>query len=107
MSRPITAKIAVNKILKEHMFKGKKHTYLDLAIWPNKNGPDEDGYTHYITQQFSKEAREAGVKGEILGNLKMPQDEAPRRQAAPPARRPAPPADPDLDAGGDDSGIPF
>ena len=57
--------------MKEHLFRGEKGTYLDLVIWENKNGPDQYGNTHTICQSISKEAREAGEKGPILGNMRM------------------------------------
>lgn len=111
MSIPIRGKIDVTKILEDRLFNGKKGIYLDIVIWPNKNGPGEYGDTHVIKQSLSKEAREAGEQEPIIGNCKFP-DEAPpppRRQAPPPrqAPRPAPrpPADPDLDVPPDD--IPF
>lgn len=59
--------------MKEHLFRGEKGTYLDLVIWENKNGPDQYGNTHTICQSISKEAREAGEKGPILGNMKLEQ----------------------------------
>jgi len=67
----ITAKINCSRILKEHLFEGKNGKYLDLVIWENKNGPDQYGNTHTICQSISKEAREAGEKGPILGNMRM------------------------------------
>lgn len=57
--------------MKEHLFRGEKGTYLDLVIWENKNGPDQYGNTHTICQSISKEAREAGEKAPILGNMKL------------------------------------
>lgn len=71
MNKPHTGKINCSKIDKAHLFKGTKGTYLDIAVWPNKDGADEWGNTHYITQSISKEARERGEKGPIIGNLKI------------------------------------
>src|SRR4051812_20826509 len=99
MPSPIKAKINVLKIVKEAMFKGDKGTYLDLVIWPNKEGPDKYGNTHTIRQGLSKERRDAGEKEQIIGDLKMPEETvntrqpANRAQGAPPSR-PKPPADP-------------
>lgn len=97
---PIKAKIDVTKIFKDRLFKGAKGTYLDIVIWPNKDGKDAYGNTHVIKQSLSREARDAGEKEQIIGNLTMPEDEAPapRQQQRPPATRPKPPADPDLDS---------
>jgi len=101
MSRPITAKINVSKILKEHLFAGKNGKYLDLTIWPNKNGAGQYGDTHFVCQSVSREAREAGVKGPIIGSLTMP-DETP--QQAKPSKYDRPPPKPQAD---DDDEIPF
>lgn len=88
MSRPITLKINVTRILKEHLYAGKNGKYLDLAVWPNKDGPDQYGNTHFVCQSVSKEAREQGIKGPIIGNLTMPEQHAPapRREAKPPVK---------------------
>lgn len=83
------------------MFKGEKGTYLDVAIWPNKDGADQYGNTHYITQEISKEAREAGEKAPIIGNVKMVEPE--RKPAPAPAPKPSQPAGGDME----DSDIPF
>lgn len=68
MSGPnITIKLNVTKIAKEHLFKGEKGTYLDLALWEKSNDYGDDGF---VTQNISKEARDRGEKGPILGNWK-------------------------------------
>ena len=83
MARPIKLKINVTRILKDHLYAGKNGKYLDLVVWPNKNGPDQYGNTHFVCQELSKEARDAGEKGPIIGNLTLPADESPpQRQAA-------------------------
>lgn len=106
MARPSNGKINVLKIAKEHLFQSKTAKYLDIAIWPNKNGTDEYGNTHYITQSVGKEARDRGEKGAIIGNLKWVDAEetapAPRQKPAP---RTAPPKDADLDVEPDE--VPF
>lgn len=78
----IVAKINVTRILKEHMFKGKAGTYLDIALHENKDGPDQYGNDGFVTQSVSKEAREAGEKGPIIGNWKKLET---RQQAPGPA----------------------
>ena len=102
-NKPIKFRIDVTKIAKLHLYKGQKGTYLNCAVWPNKNGPDQNGMTHYITQEVSREAREAGEKGPIIGNLALPEQEQ-RRTAAPP--RQVSPEGP-LDGSFDDEDIPF
>ncbi len=62
-----TAKIDVTKIDKAHLYKGK---YLDLVLWENRDGPGQYGDTHMIVQSVSKEDRQAGKKGAIVGNLR-------------------------------------
>ena len=61
-------KIDVTKIKKEHLFKGQKGTFLDIALHENKDGTDQYGNDGFITQGVSKEARERGEKGPIIGN---------------------------------------
>tara|TARA_R110000868_G_C10621760_1_gene742366 strand:- start:151 stop:465 length:315 start_codon:yes stop_codon:yes gene_type:complete len=104
MPRPITLKIDVSKIDKAHLFKGAKGTYLDVAIWPNKEGAGQYGDTHYAVQQVTKELRESGVRGPIIGNATVPSDEA---EQAKPTRhaKTATPTDPDSDIAPDD--LPF
>lgn len=107
MSQPIRVKIDVSKIDKSQLFKGVKGTYLDLYLYPTPD--DKYGNDFRVTQDVSKEARQAGQKGAILGNAKFagqkPQGEhSSRPPAARAAQRPKPP-EPDLDAPEDD--IPF
>lgn len=102
--RPIARiKITVGKISKPHMFVGKKGTYLDVAMMPNATGRDEYGNDGFLIQEVTKEAREAGEKGPIIGNWKYldePKAAPPARQQ--PAQKPKPPADPNLDVDPDD-----
>jgi len=104
MNKPSKIKINVSKILKEHLFKGQKGTYLDCAIWPNKNGTGEYGDTHYITQEISKEARDRGERGAIIGSLTWIDEPkaAPAPRPSPPQRQ-TPPDDPDAPS----DGLPF
>jgi hypothetical protein len=79
MPRPIKIKIDVSKIDKAGLYKGTKGTYLDCVAWPSKT-PGQYGDTHYIVQELSKEKRDAGDKGAIIGNMTVPDDEPPQRQ---------------------------
>ena len=63
----ITAKIDVTKIEKARLYKGEKGTYLDILLIPRE---DEWGNSHMVVQSVSKQEREAGVRGPILGNAK-------------------------------------
>ena len=67
----ITVKIDVSKIDKAHLYKGKKGTYLDVALLLADGGEDKYGNNYMVIQSVSKEARERGVKGPILGNAKI------------------------------------
>lgn len=87
MARPIKLKLNVTRILKEHLYEGKNGKYLDLVVWPNKNGPDQYGNTHFVCQELSKEARDAGEKGPIIGNLTLPEQEALPVRQTPPVRQ--------------------
>ena len=66
----VSGKIDVTKIDKSKMFKGAKGTYLDFNVFISEE-LDEYGNNGMITQQVSKEDRQAGVKGVILGNCKI------------------------------------
>lgn len=66
----ILLKIDVAKIDKSKLFRGAKGTYLDLVIMENRNGTDQYGNDYMVVQGVSKEERQAGVKGAILGNGK-------------------------------------
>ena len=103
-NKPIKFKLDVTKISKAHLYKGAKGTYLDCVAWPNKNGADQYGMTHYVVQELSREAREAGEKGAIIGNLALPEQEQPRFMS--PAPKKAQQEGP-LDGSFDTSDIPF
>jgi hypothetical protein len=77
----ISAKINVSKILKEHLFKGEKGTYLDITLIENKEGTDQYGNDYFVVQDLGKEAREKGEKGPILGNAKVRGAKAPANPA--------------------------
>jgi len=64
----IVLKIDVSKIDKTKLFKGAKGTYLDAVLIETPN--NQYGDTHMIVQSVSKEEREKGIKGAILGNAK-------------------------------------
>jgi len=70
MGKFVVIKINVSAIEKEHLYKGAKGTYLDLAVRLNDE-PDKYGHHGMVTQGISKELRAAGVRGAILGNAKI------------------------------------
>jgi hypothetical protein len=64
----IKYKIDVTKIDKSLLYQGAKGTYLNGVFFENKNGPGEYGDDGFIVQDVSKEQREQGIKGPIIGN---------------------------------------
>lgn len=102
-------KIDVTKIDKSHLFTGAKGTYLDLTLMDNRDGVDQYGNSGFIVQDVTKEKREAGIKGPIIGNWKhigakpslgITSPEYGQRETAPPQRNNAAIID-------DDDSIPF
>lgn len=93
--------------------------YCELVVMERRDGEDQWGNTHLVVQGVSKEERQAGVKGPILGNGKetgqRPASQPRQHPSAPsgdyprqprPSQRSAPKSpDPDLDAPEDD--VPF
>lgn len=69
MATNISVKIDVKKIDKAKLFVGEKGTYLDATIIM-RDEPDQYGNCGMIVQNITKEEREAGVKGAILGNVR-------------------------------------
>lgn len=75
----ISAKINVLKIDKNRLFKGSAGTYLDIVLIPHRQGRDQYGQDGFVAENLSKEERESGAKGSILGYYKQSD-----RQAAKP-----------------------
>ena len=67
----IALKINVKKIDKARLYKGAKGTYLDATIVFDPDNPDQYDNHGFIAQSVRKEEREAGQRGEILGNGKL------------------------------------
>jgi hypothetical protein len=67
----LSLKIDVSKIDKARLFSGQKGTYLDATIFVELNELDQYGNSGMITQDVSKEEKQQGVKGNILGNGKV------------------------------------
>ena len=64
----ITLNINVSLIDKDRLFPGKKGKYLDAVLIET---PNSDYGDYMIVESISKEEREAGAKGTILGNAKI------------------------------------
>lgn len=67
----VSLKIDVKKIEKARLFAGQKGTYLDATVFIDLDQADEYGNNGMITQDVSKQERDSGVKGAILGNAKV------------------------------------
>jgi hypothetical protein len=65
-------KISINRMKIDPQWvkqdKDGKPAYLDAVLMANKGGTDKFGNDGFIIQDVSKEAREAGEKGPIIGN---------------------------------------
>ena len=64
----ITAKIDVSKIDKSKLYKGEKGVYLNVVLIETPNSEYSD---FMVVQETTREEREAGIKGGILGNAKI------------------------------------
>jgi len=104
----ITVKIDVTKIDKKYLFEGVKGTYLDIVLFESKSQ-----YADYTAVQgLSKELREQGVKGEILGDAKdwnkvQPAEDKPKPTQPEPEPKANEPEDYNPDLDDDSSGLPF
>ena len=71
MKQTINISIDVSKIDKTELYtskNGRKYLSLSLLMRDEK---DQYGYDGFIVQSISKERRDAGEKGPILGNAKI------------------------------------
>ena len=67
----VSLKINVSQIEKARLFKGAKGMYLDATAFIDLDELDQYGNSGMITQDVSKEEKESGTKGPILGNAKV------------------------------------
>lgn len=67
----INIKLDVTKIDKARLHKGKKGIYLDVFGFVDLDEVDQYGNNGFFSQQVSKEEREQGVRGPILGNCRV------------------------------------
>ena len=65
-------KISINtsKIDKSLLYEGKQGKYLNIVLIDNKGGEDKYGNKGFVVQDVSKEEREKGNRGPIIGNWK-------------------------------------
>lgn len=103
----VSLKIDVSKIDKNRLFKGQKGTYLDATVFINLEEEGQYGDHGMITQDVSREERDQGERGAILGNCKVFYRDEGRAQSY--QQQPSPPAAtstfPDFDGFDDD--VPF
>ena len=64
----ISLSINVSLVDKERLFKGKKGSYLDCVLIETPNSQHSD---YMVVESISKEERESGKQGTILGNGKI------------------------------------
>ena len=67
----VSVKIDVTKIDKALLYKNEKGAYLNATVFIDVDTPDKYGNHGMVTQDVSKEAKDAGEKGPILGNVKI------------------------------------
>ena len=102
----ITASINAEKVDRSLFFQGQKGKYMDLVFFENKDGPDQYGNTHYVVQGVSKEQRDKGVRGPIIGNAKVTEGPS-RGQRREQPRQQQPQGQTEGGGWSDDSEIPF
>ena len=69
MSDLITVKIDITKVDMAKLFHGKNGAqHLDIVLNPSRES--KDGDTHFIVLGVTKQEREAGIRGAIVGNAK-------------------------------------
>jgi hypothetical protein len=68
-----------------------------MVLFDNKDGKDQYGNDGFVVQSVSKEARQQGVKGPIIGNWKRVGEDAPKPKTTAPAPKSAPEKEKDPD----------
>lgn len=81
----IAIRLTRERVDAKHLYKGKSGTYLDMVLIENKDGVDQYGNSGFVAQSVSKEAKERGEKGPIIGNWKVltPKGVAPKPSTQP------------------------
>jgi len=67
----LSLKINVSQIDKARLFAGQKGKYLDCTIFVDLDQLDQYGNSGMITQDVTKDEKQQGVKGNILGYGKV------------------------------------
>lgn len=79
MDNIIAIRINVKAIDKQRLFNGEKGVYLDCTLIPT---PNSDFSDYMVVENISKEERQAGKKGTILGNAKIIEKKVPENVPA-------------------------
>lgn len=70
MQKLISLSIDVDKLDPKRLYKGKKGKYLSATLFL-KEETDQYGNNGFIVESITKEERESGQKGTIIGNAKF------------------------------------
>lgn len=79
MQKLISLSIDVSKIDAKRLYKGKKGNYLSATLFL-KDETDQYGNNGFTVESITKEEREAGQKGTIIGNAKFLVAGGPQKQ---------------------------
>ena len=69
MKQITTVKVNMDKVDPQWIVKGKNGKWLDLILIPTPN--NVYGYGNMVVQAVTKQAREEGKRGPIVGNTKL------------------------------------
>jgi hypothetical protein len=100
----ITIKLDVTKLQKERFYHGKKGIYAELVLIEHENDYGDDGF---VAQSVTKEERNAGERGPIVGNWKDTNKKIPAKEPFKPTIKAPPRQDPQKDLLPQDDDIPF
>ena len=67
-----------------NIYRGEKGLYCSLTLMDNRDGVDQYGNEGFATVDLGRERREAGEKGQILGNWKTLGQRSPNQNKATP-----------------------
>ena len=82
MQKLISLSIDVEKLDPKRLYKGKKGKYISATLFL-KEEVDQYGNNGFIVESITKEEREKGLKGTIIGNAKFMVAGGPSKQEEP------------------------
>ena len=77
----VRVKMNVSQIDKARLFKGNKGIYLDATVFIDIDQKDQYDNNGMITQDITKEEKDNGVQGNILGNVQVFWSDAQQQQS--------------------------